>query len=272
MVAEGASAVHRTVELLQVLGSAEADHGSSCGVVEIAKKVGREKTQVSRALKALAETGLVERDEETLGYRLGWQFYALAVNAGDRRLRSMAMPVLRRLVATVKEQAHLSVLDNGSVLTVLSERPPQAVQVADWAGRTCALHNTSSGRALLFAWADEEIRELLSGTDFDSAGPSAPHTIDDLLRRLRDARDKGFAVADEEMDAGLIAVAAPVRDFRGEVVAALNVSAPKFRIGDDLARIRQAVVAASSHLSAGISAQGDAEGRRRSVSEVAAMR
>ncbi|GAB3743812.1 IclR family transcriptional regulator [Nocardiopsis nanhaiensis] len=249
MVSDSSSSIHRTVDILQVLGSVSAGQSSSLGVLDIARRVGREKTQVSRALKALAETGLVERDEETMAYRLGWQFYALAVNAGDRRLRDAALPILRRLVAAVKERAHLSILRDGAVLTVLSEGPLRAVQVADWVGRTSPVHTTSSGRALLMDWNDEQVLELLSETEFTATGPNSPPDADTFLARLRQGRERGYAKADEEFEDGLVAVAAPVRDFQGLVVASLNVSAPKFCIGGELDQIGRAVQTAAAQLS-----------------------
>jgi DNA-binding IclR family transcriptional regulator len=249
MTSDNSSSIHRMVDLLRALGSAQAGQDSSYGVLEIARRVGREKTQVSRALKALAETGLVERDPDTLAYRLGWQFYALAVNAGDRRLRDTAVPVLRRLVATVKERAHLSVLRNGAVLTVVSESPLRAVQVADWVGRTSPIQATSSGRALLMDWSDEHVVELLSETSFGPAGPNAPRDVDTFLARLRQARARGYAVSDEEFEEGLVATAAPVRDFQNGIVAALNVSAPKFRVEGEIDRMGRAVQTAAAHLS-----------------------
>lgn len=262
MVSDSTSGIHRTVDILQVLGS--AGHGSPLGVLDIARRVGREKTQVSRALKALSETGLVERDNESRGYRLGWQFYALAVNAGDRRLRTAALPVLRRLVAAVKERAHLSILRDGAVLTVLSEGPLRAVQVADWVGRTSPVHTTSSGRALLMDWSDDQVLELLSETEFAATGPNSPPDAETFLGRLRHARARGYAKAEQEFEDGLVAVAAPVRDFQGLVTASLNVSAPQFRIGGELDRIGRAVQSAAAHLSSQMRQQvGTGHGHHR---------
>jgi DNA-binding IclR family transcriptional regulator len=60
------------------------------------------------------------------------------------------------------------------------------------------------------------------------------HTIDDLLREIADIRKRGYAAVDEEFEEGVVGVSAPVRDFRGLIVAAINVSAPKGRLGGRL--------------------------------------
>lgn len=256
MTAESTSTVQRTANILHALGASDVTPESGLDVVEIARRVGREKSQVSRALKALSEVGFVERDPHTLTYRLGWQFFALASNAGQQRLRTVGPPVLRRLVGTVKEAGYLSVLCDRSALTVLSESPGRAVEAVGWVGRTTPLHSTSTGRALLMDRTPEEAGNLLAGTDFADAGPGAPSSLDDLMERTARARRTGYAVADEEFESGLVAVAAPVRDFSGRVVAAVNVSAPKYRAGGDLDRLGRVVSAAGHQLTSAMRGRG----------------
>src|SRR4051812_42273313 len=132
VVAGRATALRRGLDILLAVGGPEATAAGGLGVVRIAELVGREKSQVSRALKTLLETGLVERDPGTRAYRLGWRFYAMAAGAGDARLLAAARPVLHALVARIGESAHLSVLDGTDVLTVLSEAPASAVRAAGW--------------------------------------------------------------------------------------------------------------------------------------------
>ena len=78
--------MRRGLEVLLSLGSDAAIAHGGLGVTRIAEMLGREKSQVSRTLKTLAEYGLVDRDPDTLAYRLGWRIYALASLAGEPRL------------------------------------------------------------------------------------------------------------------------------------------------------------------------------------------
>lgn len=246
---EASSSLHRTLGILTALGSDGAAERGGLGVVEIARCVGREKTQVSRALKALDEAGLVERDPDTLVYRLGWRIFTMAANAGQPRLLAVAPPVLRRMVAVLKERVHLTVLTPDGALTVLSESPMRAVQATGWVGRVTPLHTTSSGRALLIDHTDDEVRELFAGMPFTVTEPAAPRDVEELLDRLRKTREAGHALAVEEFEAGLVGAAAPVRDFRGRVTAALNVSAPKFRMGRELSAAARVVTSAAQQVS-----------------------
>jgi IclR family KDG regulon transcriptional repressor len=223
--------LRRELAILTVLGGEEAVEDGGLGVVRIADLIGREKSQVSRTLKVLAESGFVDRDTTTLQYRLGWRFFALAARAGDQRLLNAAPALLERLVENVGETAHMSVLQGVEVLTVLSESPPHAVKADGWAGRTVPIYCTSSGRALLFDHDHEALSSLLSGVEFRELRPGTVRNIEELEESIALARERGYALVDEEFEFGLVGTAAPVRDFKGRLVAALNVSAPKFRLG-----------------------------------------
>lgn len=200
-------------------------------MLRLAEITGGDKGQLSRLLRTLDGHGLVERDNDTHMYRLGWQLFALASRMGDQRLFGLAQPLLAGLVEQLGERTNLSVLRGTRVLTVLSEASPRAVQTVDWVGRTVPSYCTSSGRALLFDHSAAELASLFAGTEFSRLGPKAPRDAAALHRRIVTGRARGYAVVDEEFEPGLIAVAAPVRDASARICAAVNVSAPKFRLG-----------------------------------------
>jgi DNA-binding IclR family transcriptional regulator len=230
IVADGVDGVSRAAATLGALASDEAVEQGGLGVVRIAELVGGDKGQISRVLATLAKAQLVERDPEKLSYRLGWRLYTLAARAGDQRLLAAARPLLRQLVDRIGERANVSVLRDAHVLTVFSESPQRSVQAAGWVGRNVPAYCTSSGRALLFDMESDDIRALFAGVHFAQPGPRSPRTVEELLHRLQISRRRGFAVVDEEFEPGLMAIAAPVRDFRGLVCASINVSAPRFRL------------------------------------------
>lgn len=247
-----ATSLRRGLAILRALEAGEADGAAPPGVTQLAALIGSDKSQVSRALKILTEDGLVDRDPETLGYRLGWRLLALAGRSSRAGLLAAAEPLLRRLVRETGERAHLSVLRGNEVLTVLSEGSGHAVQAAGWVGRTVPLHSTSSGRALLFDHTEAEIAELFADLPPGGGTAKAPRSAKQLSERIAAARGRGFALVDEEFEAGLVGVAAPVRDFRGRIVAALNVSAPRFRFSQKLPRAGTQVRAAAEELSASL--------------------
>ncbi|PZS31139.1 MAG: IclR family transcriptional regulator [Pseudonocardiales bacterium] len=231
MVDTGADNVSRTAAALIALGSRESLERGGLGVLRLAEITGGDKGQLSRLLKTLDSHGLVERDDETRTYRLGWQVFVLASRVGDQRLLGLAPPLLARLVEQLGERANVSVLRGNEVLTVLSEASPRSVQSVDWVGRTVPSYCTSAGRALLFDHSRDDLTILFAGSEFGQHGPNAPRDVESLHRRLGASRARGFAVVDEEFEPDSIAVAAPVRNFAGRICAAVNVAAPKFRLG-----------------------------------------
>jgi len=231
---ERATSLRRAIELLLALGGAEALSSGGLGVKRLTDLLDDEKSRVSRTLRTLHEYALVERDPETLAYRLGWRLYTLASRAGEARLLAAAPAKVAQLVEELNESVHLSVLSGSQVVTLVSQPSPRALTAASWVGREIPAHCTSSGRALLLDHDLAELRALFGGEALPAAGPRAPATVGELYERVRKARATGYATVIEESEPGLVAAAAPVRDHRGLIAAALNVSAPAFRFASRL--------------------------------------
>lgn len=248
MLAERGTSLRRGLDILALLGS-DAAGADGLGVTQIAALTGHEKSLVSRTLSLLAERGFAERLPGRPTYRLGWEFFALAGRAGEPRLIQEAAATLVRLVAELGEAAHLSVLRGPEVLTLLTQPAPHAIAASGWVGRTIPACCTSSGRALLLDHDRAALVNLLGSAPFPPSGPGAPADVDELHRRILQARAAGYAVADEESEPGLVAVAAPVRDVSGRIVAALNVSAPKFRLAERLGAAGAVVADAARDMS-----------------------
>lgn len=238
----------RLMATLEALADPRQHDRNGVGVSELARRLQRDKSIVSRQLRSLVEVGLVDRLPDGQ-HRLGWRLFALAASAGDQRVRELSPPVMRRLVDVVHERVHLSVLRGREVLTVHCESPQRGVEPVWWVGRTSPLHCSATGRVLMFDYSDDEVREAVSGLSFDDAGPNAPRDVAELLRRLNRARSRGFAFVDREADSDSVAAAAPVRDHGGGIVAAINISAPSYRLRGRLTWAGQQVATAAAHLS-----------------------
>ncbi|TFC01602.1 IclR family transcriptional regulator [Cryobacterium adonitolivorans] len=268
--------LRRDLELLEVLGSAEAETAGGLGVVRVAELVGRDKGMVSRTLATLAEAGLVSRDPVTQTYQLGYQLYALAARTLESRLVRASVPYLRRLVTATRETTNLCVLRGGNVLTIASEMSEYAFRGVGWLGVSTAAWQTSSGRVLVSDWAEEDLRRWYEAHGHDAAviGPAPglreglgaavptsaglrPPAVTDftsLKSEMRRIRQRGYAVVDEEFETGVVGVSAPVYDFRQTIVAAINVSAPKPRMGAHLDEAGALTARVAAELSAQLGA------------------
>lgn len=261
----------RDIEVLEALGSPEAVTRGGLGVTRIAELTGREKTVTSRTLATLADAGLLTRHPDTLTYRLGPRLYALAARTAEAALVREARPYLRRIARHTGETTHLSVLRGGNVLTLVSELSPYEFRTAAWEGVMTAAWRTPSGRVLLSELDDDDLTDWyrLHGHDQALVSPGRPDTapsgfelieappaeairVHDL-ESLRDEtaliRRLGYATSDEELELGVVSASAPVNDFTGRIVAAVNVSAPKTRMPATLETIGEFVAKATQALS-----------------------
>lgn len=214
------------------------------GVSELAVELGLHKSTVSRLLAALERRGLVRREGERFApgpelARLG----ALAVRGLP--LAAAARSPLELLAEQTGETVNLAVREGERALNVLQVDARHFVGVTDWTGRAAPLHASANGKALL-AFGDSPLGGRLSRL--------TPRTIVDrggLRAELERARSAGFAVAVEELELGLHAVAAPVFDATGSCVAAVSVSGPAYRLSEPrLPEIGELCVVAAADVSA----------------------
>lgn len=205
------------------------------GVLQLTETVEGDKSQLSRVLATLAEQGFAERDPETLAYRLGWRVFAMATRVAEDRLLALAPAILRGLVSEFGESAHLSVRQDNQVLTLLSESPNSTLHAPGRVGGLAPIAITSAGRVLVSDLGEDELISL---------------GLADASAAIARAREDGFAIVREEFEPGVVAAAVPIRDAAGRVVAALNVSAPRFRFEARLDEAAQRLVEVAGELSA----------------------
>jgi DNA-binding IclR family transcriptional regulator len=220
--------------------------GSTC--TELAERLGRDKSVISRQLKELVRLGVLQRSADGR-HTLGWHLFALAQRSGNRRLLDVAIPVMRSLATTTIERVYLTTFDGRAAVTLASEGPRQAVEAAEWAGQLSPLSCTASGRALLFDHTPAEVRTLLGTQQTWGSLPGSPASCEDLIERLAVERTRGYTSVVAEYEPDLVAVAAAVRGVDGTIVAALNISAPRFRRESQIDRLGPLVMSAAARIS-----------------------
>jgi|SRR5579875_1024362 len=245
--ASDATTLRRGLAVIRALGE---HHEGALSVTALAELLGVDKSQISRTLKALIDEGIVERDPYSRGYRLTWELLRIVSHTLDHRLLQVGRPIVRELVETVRETGHLAVLEGAQVVTLFSHAPPVLMRVFEWTGSTVPAACTASGRALLLDYDSDQLEKTLGSGPLPGHGATAVRTIPELEARLERARALGYVVVREEFELGLTAVAAPVRDFSGRVIASINVSGPDFRVAPRLTEIGVATAEAAARLSA----------------------
>lgn len=219
--------VDRAITILEIL----AREGEA-GVTECAGQLGVHKSTAFRLMATLEGRGLVEQTEDRRKYRIGIGLVGMAGSTAARTdVVQMARPVCRQLAATTGETVNTAVLVDSAVLYLDQIAGSSSLQPHNWVGQRRPLHATSSGKVLIAELERRDVDQLLPTLE-----PYAPRTITrraTLHRELAEVRERGYAIAVDELEEGLTAVGAPVRDAHGDVVAALSVSGSTYRMDED---------------------------------------
>lgn len=233
---DGASvqSVDRALTVLQLLAS-----DGELGVTEIAGVLQVHKSTAFRLVSTLEAHGLVEQVTHNSRYRLGVGILRLA---GATRGRLDVVRESRHhtpaLADAVGETVNLVILAGAETLYLDQVAGPSALAIHNWVGRRNPLHATANGRVLM-AHMDPPDRESLIASLVDREGHFAAltsHTLVDpavLRAELTHVVQRGYALAIDELEDGLTAIAAPIRGGDGSVIASLSVSGPSFRLTAD---------------------------------------
>src|SRR3954447_19930024 len=229
--AGGVQSVDRALTILTILARL-----GQVGVTEIATEIGVHKSTAFRLMSTLESHEFVEQTEERGKYRLGLGLVRLA---GARTARPAgvqeARPVCRRLAAASGETVNVAVLSEQAALYVDQVSGGSALPSHNWVGQHIPLHATSNGKILLSGLERDEVDRRV-----DQLPAYTNRTLTDrrtLHRELDEVRREGYAVATDELEVGLTALAAPVHTAHGDVVASVSVSGPSFRLPD--ARVKE---------------------------------
>ncbi|MFL5736106.1 MAG: IclR family transcriptional regulator [Actinomycetota bacterium] len=238
--------VARAAGILELLAAESGD----IGVTELGRRLGVHKATASRLLSTLAEHGLVERHPATDKYRLGFGLIHLAgVAMAGLDLVQQARPILEDLAEKTSETVNLAVLDGDQVMHVDQIAGRRSVVSVSWVGRRTPVHCTSNGKVLL-AFASEAERDRLLAEPLERMTRNTVTDPAKLAKHLDDVRARGYAQTIEELEEGLNAVAAPVRGGNGDVIAAVSVAGPSFRMRPvELPRIARLTVDAANAIS-----------------------
>lgn len=199
-------------------------------VNELSRMLDLHKSTVSRLLSTLEQGGLVEQDLETGRFRLGVGLICLAgLVITHKDVRMAAGPYLQQLAETSKETVNLTIVDGGEAVNIEQVASPHIVKDIGWVGRRTPLHCTSTGKVLLAHLPEREIERHLARElpSFTARTISDPTLLREELRRIR---AQGCSIDQEELEEGLNAVAAPIQDHSGKVIAAVSVSGPSYRV------------------------------------------
>jgi DNA-binding IclR family transcriptional regulator len=220
------SSVANSLRLIKAFSEDEYE----IGISDLAKRLGLAKSTVHRLASTLLEQGMLEQNPGDGKYHLGLALFELGTMVRRKMdFTAEARPFLRTLMEKTGETVHLAILDHDSILYVITHESKQALRMGSKVGTRAPVHSTAVGKVLLASRPEDEIERIVAR----GLSRSTPSTLVDaksLRRELAVVKAQGYAVDDEESEIGLRAIAAPIRNYSGDVIAAISIAGPVHRM------------------------------------------
>ncbi|UOF90858.1 IclR family transcriptional regulator [Fodinisporobacter ferrooxydans] len=233
-------AVERALDILLCFTGTESELGLS----EISKQVGLHKSTVHRLLASLESRGFIRKHPQSEKYRLGWSVLELVKHAfQSNELASIVLPEMVQLRDRINETISLYIRAGHERIRIQAVESHHPIRSVANIGHRFPLYIGASGKVLL-AFSDDSVRQSV----FLEMNERFSKT--ELEKQLNDIQEKGFAVSIEEREPGGAAVAAPILDRHGQLIAALSVSGPVDRFhAQAVEQFSKEVIAAAEQIS-----------------------
>ena len=216
----------RALAILDVLSA-----GPDLSLGDISDKLDLHKSTAHRLTMVLERHRLIERNSVSGRYRLGLKLFELGSSAiSQLDLRERARPVLEQLVLETGETVHLGILDDTEILYLDKIEPTRSVRMASSVGRRNPAYCTAMGKAILAYLPDEQVEVIVRKHGLKARTSNTITSFSDLKMELREIRQRGYSVDNEEIEDGVRCIGGVVRNFSGAPVAAISVSGPAFRV------------------------------------------
>src|SRR5262249_51985084 len=175
--------------------------------------------------------GYIRQIKDGKRYRIGRPLFTLAASALDEiEMVSLATPILEDLSRETGECSHFAVRMADAVVVIARTAGPGAFQLADRVGVVRPSHCTALGKIILAALRPDQLDRFLTRADLKVCTPKSITDVSALKRELDEVRRGGMAFDDGEFDSEVRCVAVPVRDFTGQVIGAIGISGPIWRL------------------------------------------
>ena len=235
----GVQSVERAMTLLETL----ADAGGELSLTQMAAAAALPLPTIHRLVRTLVDRGYM-RQLPSRRYSLGPRLISLGEQASGM-LAEWARPRLADLVSALGETANLSILDGDKVAYVAQVESPHPMRMFTEVGNRVPLHSTGVGKVLLAQLNDRDLAVIVQRIGLPALTPRSITTVEAFVAEVRAARERGYAVDDEETHIGVRCVAVPV--LGGPSIFALSVSGPAVRMTYELMQRTVPLLQSAAH-------------------------
>jgi DNA-binding IclR family transcriptional regulator len=215
--------------------SALGGHPEGIALSRLATELGLPLSTTHRLLNVMVPPGFVHFDEHRKQYSLGLTVFQLSHRVAlVQTLSELALPVMRRLTQQTGEQTLMAVRQDLDLIYLEKVEGGHQIQNHAEVGQRGRLHSSSMGKSLLAFLPLRDRDQVVSRLRLDVRGPNTITDRPQLRRDLDATRERGFAMNEEENEAGIRSIAVPVMGSRGIPVCAICITAPVFRMSREV--------------------------------------
>ncbi|WP_046176295.1 IclR family transcriptional regulator [Domibacillus indicus] len=219
--------LERALTLLNIM----SDYPDGIQISRLAEQAGLSKSTIHRLLSTLINMKYVTQDKKTEKYLLGYQILYLSRNmTTNSGIISAARPLLEKLCEDINETIHLCIEDNGEVVYIDKIESNQTIRMYSRVGSRNPMYCTGVGKVLLSGMLEKEYEQAVSSIEFVRRTAKTIGSLEELNEEIAIVKKQGYALDNIENEEGIRCIAAPIRDFQGNIVASFSVSGPVHRI------------------------------------------
>jgi len=202
---------------------------------DIAQSLEMNASTVLRFLATLTNCGYVAQDQETSRYYMTYKICSIANKVTSRRgLREIANPYIRALSNTLHEAVCLAIEQMSQVVYIdVIDGPDQMIRTMQRIGNSSPMHCTGVGKLFLTRLRPDQVYGYVQQMGLRQFTKNTITTVEGLLEELAEVRQLDYAFDNEECEIGAKCVAVPIRDYTGQIVAAISSTGPIYRFTDE---------------------------------------
>jgi IclR family transcriptional regulator, KDG regulon repressor len=239
----GVQSIGRAFAILEEI----ARHRDGIGLAELSKLVGLHNSTTFHLAKSMLSLGYVRQEKTSKRYRIGRPLFALAASALDEiEMVNVATPVLEDLSRETGESSHFSVRMGDAVVVIARTSGPGAFQLTDRVGIVRPAHCTALGKAILASLQPDQLERFLKRVRLKPSTEKSITEVPVLLHEIDEIRRTGVAFDDGEFNLEVRCVAVPVKDFTGNIVGAIGISGPIWRLSKEALQSKAKIVQAAA--------------------------
>lgn len=213
----------KIVDILDYLSDVKRE----VGITELSLELNLPKSTVHRILKDLSKYSIIERENDTSRYKIGLRLLRYS-NSLLRSidLRQIAKPILKKVCNETKETTFLTVWRNeqGICIDSISSTRNANTHLFVEISREMPIHCTASSKVLLANQPIEDIKRIINKDPLLKYTPNTITEPEKLMIDLLEIKDKGYAICNEELEEGIKAIAAPIKNIDGKAIASITVT------------------------------------------------